>query len=255
MHDSRSADSSAAQALGSPSGSAVRSLAREVVQRLSRAHSDAPQAAVAEAPPDELDLFCTALTGQDDALAERLARESLEGGMTFDALCETRFAPAARQLGELWETDALSFAEVTLAANRLFGLLRALAHRPAPRADAPFAVFAAPPGEEHVLGVTMAAERARGQGWEVMLVVGADHDTAVSRIAGAHPDVIGLSLSGPRALLPLTRLVVALRVTAPACPIVLCGPGVAVLREPLPGVDVMTDDFAAAMAAMARLIG
>jgi methanogenic corrinoid protein MtbC1 len=254
MQDSVPVDrQDAFRAAGAPSGAAVRSLAREVVERLSRAHAGqlSPEAAEAE----EAVLFCAALTGHDPDLAERLAREALAAGLSFDALCETRFAPAARRLGTLWEADALSFAEVTLAANRIFGLLRALAHRPAPRADSPFAVFAAPPGEAHVLGVTMAAERARGLGWEVLLVVGSDHDTTVARIAQAAPDVIGLSLSGPRSLLPLTRLAVALRVTVPASPIVLCGPGVAVVQEPLPGVDVMSADFGEAMAAMARLAG
>ena len=254
MQDRVSADSQdAAQAPGVPSGAAVRSLAREVVERLSRAHAAelSPEAAEAE----EVRLFCRALTGHDPDLAERLAREAMTAGLTFDLLCETRFAPAARRLGTLWEEDALSFAEVTLAANRLFGLLRALAHRPAPRSDSPFAVFAAPPGEAHVLGVTMAAERARGQGWEVLLIVGSDHDTALARIAAAKPDVIGLSLSSPRSLLPLTRLVVALRVTVPACPIVVCGPGAGLLQEPLPGVDVLTPDFETAMAAMRRFAG
>lgn len=236
-----------------PSGAAVRSLAREVVERLSRAHAEQPSAASHEA--DEIARFCAALTGHDPDTAERLAREALSAGMSFDALCETRFAPAARLLGTQWESDALSFAEVSLAANRLFGLLRSLAHRPTPRADSPFAVFAAPPCEEHVLGVTMAAERARGLGWEVLLVVGSDHDTMVARIRDASPDVIGLSLSAPRSLLPLTRLIVALRVTVPTCPIVLCGPGVALVQEPLPGVDVMTTDFEAAMSAIERLAG
>jgi methanogenic corrinoid protein MtbC1 len=238
---------------GVPSGAAVRSLAREVVERLSRAHADDAPPGSAEAR--EVARLCAALTGADPDQAERLARAALTEGLSFDALCETRIAPAARRLGTLWEADALSFAEVTLAANRLFGLLRSLAHRPAPRPNSPFAVFAAPPGEAHVLGVTMAAERARGMGWEVLLVVGTDHDTTVARIAEARPDVIGLSLSGPRSLLPLTRLVVALRVTTPASPIVLSGPGVALVQEPLPGVDVMTDDFGAAMAALARLAG
>ena len=243
----------APRAAGAPSGMAVRSLAREVVERLSRAHSG--QLSPEAVEDGEVARFCAALTGSDPDLAERLARAALSEGRSFDALCETRFAPAARRLGTLWEADALSFAEVTLAANRLFGLLRALAHRPTPRADSPFAVFAAPPGEAHVLGVTMAAERARGLGWEVLLVVGTDHDSAVARITAARPDVVGLSLSGRRSLLPLTRLVVALRVTVPTCPIVLSGPGVPEVNEPLPGVDVMTPGFDAAMAAMARLAG
>jgi methylmalonyl-CoA mutase cobalamin-binding subunit len=151
--------------------------------------------------------------------------------------------------------DEVSFADVSLAANRLFGVLRSLAHRPAPRADAPFTVFAAPPGEEHVLGISMAAERARGAGWEVALLVGLRHEALVARIAAMAPDAIGLTLASERALLPLTRLVVALRVAAPASPIVVCGPGVAHVTAPLVGADAMSSDFDGAMAALARLMG
>jgi methanogenic corrinoid protein MtbC1 len=251
VQDSDPSDNSAATRAGIPSGAAVRSLAREVVDRLSRAHAgDMPQA---EAVPREVMLFCAALTGPDEDRALRLAREALEGEMSFDVLCEARLAPAARYLGHLWEEDALSFADVSLAANRLFGILRALAHRPVPRTDAPFAVFAAVPGEEHVLGVTMAAERARGAGWEVALLLGLGHDALVARIAGLAPDAIGLSLSGPRGLLPLTRLVFALRVAVPASPIVVSGPGVAQIGEPIVGVDAIATDFDGAMAALDKL--
>lgn len=251
MQDSVRADRIEADGLtGVPPEAAVRSLAREVVVRLSRARAASP-----EVPPDQVALFCAALSGNEPEQAERVARAALEAGLSFDQLCETYLAPAARRLGTLWEADEMTFAEVTLAANRLFGLLRRLAHRPAPRAASPFVVFAAPPGEEHILGVSMAAERARGVGWDVVLHIGLDHDTLVARIAESAPDVIGLSLSSRRALLPTTRLVVALRVTVPSAPIVLSGPGVAEVQQPIPGVDVMTPDFDVAMAAMARLAG
>jgi methanogenic corrinoid protein MtbC1 len=225
------------------------------VLRLAGAHAALEQIDASGVLRDEVVRLCDALTGPDDALPGRLAREALEAGLSFDTLCETHLAPAARRLGTLWEADELSFADVTLAANRLFGLLRSVAHRPAPRPDALFAVFAAVPGEEHVLGVTMAAERARGAGWDVALLVGLGHDALVARIVGLAPDVIGLSLSSSRALLPLTRLVIALRVAVPAAPVVVSGPGVAMIGEPIIGVDVMTEEFDAAMAALGRLRG
>jgi methanogenic corrinoid protein MtbC1 len=226
------------------------------VERLSRAHAPGSPGDAETSRNDEgIAQLCAALTGPDEARAEALAREALAAGLSFDALCETRLAPAARRLGTMWEADALSFAEVSLAANRLFGLLRGLAHRPAPRADAPFAVFAAPPGDEHVLGVTMAAERARGAGWEVSLLLGLGHDALVARVADLAPDAVGLSLSSGRTVLSLTRLVVALRVAAPASPIVVCGPGVASVTGPIVGVDALAPDFDGAMAALARLMG
>jgi MerR family transcriptional regulator, light-induced transcriptional regulator len=253
VQDSEQTDMTAATRGGIPSGAAVRSLAREVVDRLSRVYAADPLPGDPAAVPREVILLCAALTGPDDARALGLARAALEDGMSFDDMCETRLAPAARYLGHLWEEDALSFADVSVAAHRLFGILRTLAHRPAPRGDAPFAVFAAVPGEEHVLGVTMAAERARGAGWDVTLLVGLGHDALVERISGLAPDAIGLSLSGPRTLLPLTRLVVALRVAVPASPLVVSGPGVLSIAAPIVGVDAMTPDFEGAMAALKSL--
>lgn len=238
-----------------PSEAAVRTLAREVVVRLSRASGDRTDGGGTDHDRAAVDSLCSALVGSEPELALAMTRAALASGLSFDALCDTRLAPAARRLGTLWEEDRLSFAEVSLAANRLFSILRNVAQRPAPRADTRFAVFTVPPGEEHVLGVTMAAERARGAGWEVSLILGLPHRELVARIARAAPDVIGLSLSSPRGLLPLTRLVVALRVAAPASPIVVCGPGVADLHDTLPGVDLMTPDYETAMAALTRLAG
>lgn len=236
-----------------PSDRAVLSLAREVVLRLSR-NAASRGALSPEAIEDAAVVrYCTALTSSDGTYAAGLAREDLDGGMSFDQLCETRLAPAARRLGVLWEQDELSFAEVTLACNRLFSVLRTLAQRPPPAADTPFAIFAAVPGEEHVLGVSMAAERARGAGWEVTLCLGLPHDRLVEKIAAAAPDVIGLSLTSDRMLLPLMRLIVSLRIEAPLSPIVVCGPGVAELTEPLVGADAVTADFERALAAMRRL--
>jgi methanogenic corrinoid protein MtbC1 len=252
VQDSEPSDISTATRVGIPSGAAVRSLAREVVDRLSRAHATNTPGDQGDVPREVM-LLCAALTGPDEERALGLAREALAAEMSFDLLCETRLAPAARHLGHLWEEDALSFTDVSVAANRLFGILRTLAHRPVPRTDAPFAVFAAVPGEEHVLGVTMAAERARGAGWEVALLIGLDHEALVDRIANLSPDAIGLSLSGPRVLLPLTRLVVALRVAVPAAPVVVSGPGVAAIAEPILGVDAMTPDFDRAMAALEKI--
>jgi MerR family transcriptional regulator, light-induced transcriptional regulator len=257
VHDSAPAENSEAFRIDgggrTPSDQAVKSLAKEVVLRLSR--NAAGKGALLAAASDEAEVvrICTALTGPDADLAGAIARAALDGGMSFDDLCEMRLAPAARRLGTLWEEDELSFAEVTLAANRLFGVLRSLAHRPIPRADSRFAIFAAVPGEEHVLGVTMAAERARGAGWDVALCLGMPHDRLVARITDAAPDVIGLSLSSQRTLLPLTRLIVALRIAVPASPIVVCGPGVTELNEPIVGADAIAEDFDLAMAAMSRL--
>lgn len=237
-------------------GRAVQSLANEVVARLAnRGHESAEREAADLA--QRIEALCKALLANEADAASTLAEEALQGGMDFDGLCETLLAPAARHLGELWEADRLSFAEVTLAANRLFYVLRCLAPRRQTGFDAVAAVFATPPDEEHVLGVTMAAERARALGWHVELVVGQPHDSIVDRIVQARPDVIGLSLGSERSTLAISKLVVALRVAVPDVPVIVCGSGTetAGRAKNIVGADGVAGGFEEAIWQMEHLIG
>lgn len=237
-------------------GRAVQSLANEVVTRLAnRGHAAAERDAAVN--DERIDDLCKALLANDAEAARTLAEEALRRGLDFDGLCETLLAPAARRLGEFWEADRLSFAEVTLAANRLFYVLRHLAPRRQSASDAIAAVFATPPDEEHVLGVTMAAERARALGWHVELVVGQAHEAIVERIVHMGPDVVGLSLGSERSTLAISKLVVALRVAVPDVPVVVCGSGTeaAGRAKNIVGADGVAGRFEEAIGQMERLIG
>jgi len=234
---------------------AVRSLAEEVVARLAR-RGGGGAAESPHQPGSLIDAFCTALLDTDQTTALGLGRQAMRDGLDFDRLCEIRLAPAARRLGELWEEDELSFAEVTLATSRLFFVLRKLAPRPSVAVDARSAVFATPPGEEHLLGVTMAAERARAVGWHVDLVVGGLHDEIVDRIAAERPEVVGLSVGSDRTLAALSRLVVALRIAVPHVPVVICGSDadrIARARD-IVGADAVAQGFTDALDTMDRLV-
>jgi len=234
---------------------AVRFLAKEVVARLAR-RGGGPVDDLPQDAGNGVDAFCTALLDPEQSRSLDLARRAVRDGIEFDRLCETRLAPAARRLGEMWEEDQLSFAEVTLAASRLFFILRALSPRPQPAADARSAVFSAPPGDEHLLGVTMAAERARAAGWHVDLVVGESHDEIIRRVAAAQPDVVGLAAGSARTLTALSRLVVALRVSVPHVPLVICGSDAGRIGDArhIVGADAVAEGFTAALAEMHRLV-
>jgi methanogenic corrinoid protein MtbC1 len=89
-------------------------------------------------------------------------------------VCLDHLAPAARCLGEWWETDRLPFTDVTMATARIQSMLRRM---PTGRGHiAAFAgngaVFCAVPGEQHTLGVMMAADLFRRNGWDVGLLLG-----------------------------------------------------------------------------------
>ncbi len=135
-----------------------------------------------------------ALCDQDDQAASVLVEDLLEAGLSVEEVCLDHLAPAARRLGELWDTDRLPFSEVALAGARIQAIVRRMpASRMTPScAQGKGAVFAAVPGEQHTLGVMMAADLFRRNGWDVSLMVGQTHDELVSRISRDDRPVIGL---------------------------------------------------------------
>jgi len=134
-------------------------------------------------------------------------------------------ATAARMLGEKWESDELSFAQVTIGTVRIFAIMRSMRHLFEP--DVPVlektAIFAAVPGEDHTLGVQMAADLFRKDGWEIELKLGLDQDQLVEEIENSPSRIVGLSFGGDRSIDALSRLVVALQICRPQVKVFVCG--------------------------------
>ena len=202
---------------------AVGLLAREAVDRLAgQMRPDAPAS-----PLVPVEVFCAALLSDNpDAATDLIRREQRDGVPLADVYLVT-LTEACRHLGRMWEEDRLSFLQMSLAAGRVFAILRHLRRQIdlpyGPAAPGHEALFATVPGEEHSIGVTLAADLFRSRGWEVELVTGLDHDALLARIGARRSRIIGLSASHPAMLVPLARLVVALRILRPEARIVVCG--------------------------------
>lgn len=198
-----------------------------------------------------------ALCDSDDTAASLLVEDLLDVGLSVEDVCLEHLAPAARRLGDLWDRDRLPFTEVALAAARIQALLRRMPPgRVAPSCHhAKGAVFAAVPGEQHTLGVMMAADLFRRNGWDVGLMVGLTHDELVSRIARDDRPVIGLSCSGSHSYPALRRLLAALGRMRPSAHILLSGHVVqdADKLADLPAPVTIVADMMAAEAAMKRI--
>jgi len=175
-------------------------------------------------PPDPTAL-ARALCDKDDGLAVALVEDLLDAGLSVEEVCLDHLAPAARKLGEWWADDSLSFIEVTIGAARIQSLMRRMPGRDdtAPPAGATGAVFAAAPGEEHTLGIIMAADLLRRAGWDIGLIVDRAHDDALARLIRDDRPVIGLSCSGDRSFPALKRLMTALRESRPGARILVGG--------------------------------
>jgi MerR family transcriptional regulator, light-induced transcriptional regulator len=210
---------------------AIERLAREVVMQLAatrlrgnEAHITAPEP---EIDPKRVGAFCDVLLHQDAAAALRFLQEELAPVVPERAALYAYIAAVSRLLGDRWDADQVTFVQVTVSVGKLYALVRSIgAGREArvigqdPRR---VALFASVPGEQHTLGVTIAAELFREAGWQIDLQVARSHDELLARANETRPSVVGISLSNKAGLAPLARLVVALRLALPGILIAVAG--------------------------------
>jgi MerR family transcriptional regulator, light-induced transcriptional regulator len=205
---------------------AVQALAREVITRLerSKARSGLDDQAIELQAIVEL---CDALLSSDEAAAEQLVMAAAARGMPADTLHLSYIAQAARMMGDRWDDDSATSAEVIIGATRIYAIMRRLrgifVSAQAQRPDKFRAVFAAAPGETHTIGLTMAADHLRRRGWQIDVKLAMSHEDLVDQIGHDPYPIIGLSASTPAMIFPLARLIVALRVSNPGAWITIGG--------------------------------
>lgn len=126
------------------------------------------------------------------------------------------FAWSARELGELWEDDQVSFVDVTIglcrlheALHRFSGPLETPSDSTAPRG--PSILIASAPQEQHVFGVLMAAELFRNRGWSVTSDTSGDPVGICQILSARRFDMVGLSVSHDGAMVQMPELLRDLR--------------------------------------------
>ena len=115
-----------------------------------------------------------------------LASEFIERARAQGASVETvnlaYLAEAAGKMGVWWEEDEVSFVDVTFGTGQIYAITRGLKTLfcvPLANLTQPQAFFAAVPGEDHFLGVSMAADLFRKHSWDVEFRGDLDHDAIV----------------------------------------------------------------------------
>lgn len=204
----------------------VESLAREVVRRLA---FRMPQKIDRSAQPskEETQRLCAALLSRDDGAADAFILEVRRDGVDVDVIYLSYVAGAARRLGEMWDTDEISFLDVTLACGKLYRIIRGLRHVIAPgitqdRDEWP-AMFALVPGETHTLGIEIATDVFRREGWDIDLSIGRSHEELIALSEKRNYRAIVLVANSDGMLEPLARLVLALRITHPLAHLMVAG--------------------------------
>lgn len=242
------------------SPSVIADLAQTIVAELPRATRPVIFSSEPEITDASLEAFCATLLDPRPEAALAFIEERLAAGVRRQSVYLGYLGAAAERLGEKWEKDQISFADVTLGTTHLYALLRAM--RIERRYSSMLtdsrrtALFAPVPGEQHSLGISIAAEVFRDAGWVIDLRIPRTIPELVDHAQRSKPWLIGLSVSTEKNLENLVRLVVKLKLARPET-IIGVAPGDAfsdqAIRE-LVDIDLVFRDAPSARIELDRLI-
>lgn len=178
----------------------------EVIPRLMVAHSaDGPvvtndnRDAKAAIEPAEAARFAPLpLAADADELLQQV-EAFLDRGVSPESIFIDLLAPSARRLGQLWESDACDFLDVTMGLWRLQEVMREVA-RLSPgasrgRQNPPSALFSPAPGETHSFGALMVEEVFARAGWRSEVLLEPRRRELLQIISSNSYDLIGLTVS------------------------------------------------------------
>ena len=237
-------DARAAALQANLSTPALERLARDVVTRLTKRATRNNETMDTDHPSDaDIQTLCDALLHMDPSVARGMVTRLQARHVTLETLYGRYLAPASERLGTMWDHNRISFAEVTLGVSRIFELVHKLrAALPPPKiTKSDQVLFATVPGENHSLGVEMAADLFRQNGWDVDVMAGGSHDEILDRIERTRFLVLGLSSGGRRTAEALALLVHAVRAVDPEIFVIVSG---GVVREAPELVDLAQPDSA-----------
>ena len=120
-------------------------------------------------------------------------------GIGAHVIYEDLLAPAARLLGEMWEDDTCTFADVTIGVLRLQNAQRAIAAQPltqaAPALGAPRALLLPVPGEQHTFGLSIVLDYFARAGWDARLGPAGTIPEALAMVRDSRTELVGLSFA------------------------------------------------------------
>lgn len=225
---------------GAPvSAELARTIEEVLVPRLLLAHRTAPPTAppIASATSAtivaaDLEGFSRDLLGDDDGAASARVRLLLANGVSSEALMLDLLAPTARHMGELWDIDACDFVAVTVAVGRIQRALhditgaKALRGTGGSRPLAGKVLLSCADGEQHLLGLLIAAEFFARDEWEVLLGPPVSPRHPLAEVQRDHIDVVGFSIGSERRLTDMAALITELRAVSrnPHIKVIVGGP-------------------------------
>jgi MerR family transcriptional regulator, light-induced transcriptional regulator len=199
----------------------VRTIEGEIVPRLVLARRVADSGLTVKAPecksPDAADIqeLVRLLLAHDAAVASAYVEGVRQRGASHEIICLQLLAPAARELGLLWEQDECDFMQVTVGLCRLHQVLREISGEF--RVDevelkSGRRILLAPvPGEQHTFGITLVAQFLRRAGWEVWHEFPSAQEHIIEILRQNWFTVVGLSVGHDACLQEVSKTIDAIR--------------------------------------------
>jgi methanogenic corrinoid protein MtbC1 len=199
----------------------VRTIEAEIVPRLVLARRVWREPDTAKSrevrAPDAADIreLVRLLLAHDVAFSSAYVEAVRNAGASLEVICLQLLAPAARELGLLWEEDECDFMQVTVGLCRLHQLLRELSpefrvDEAEPKMDR--RILLAPlPGEQHTFGSTLVAQFLRRAGWEVWHEFPAKDTDILEVLRENWFAVVGLSISNDTRLDDVAKIITRIR--------------------------------------------
>lgn len=199
----------------------VRTIEGEIVPRLVLARRAAGSFETVKTPecrsPDSADIreLVRLLLAHDAGVASAYVEGLRQRGATHEIICLQLLAPAARELGLMWEQDECDFMQVTVGLCRLHQVLRELSSEfRADEAESKAGrrvLLAAAPGEQHTFGITLVAQFLRRAGWEVWHEFPATCSDIIETLRQNWFTVVGLSVGHEACLDEVSRIISSIR--------------------------------------------
>lgn len=191
----------------------------EIIPRLLMAHSSGDGGARAMRsrainPEDASRFALLPLRLEAAALLEEVDA-FIADGASVETICLDLLAPAARRLGEMWESDECDFLDVTMGLWRLQEVMREIAVRSPSEhgrlAMSPTVLFSPMPGDHHNFGTLMIDEVFSRDGWKSEALVKPERRELLDRLARQPFDLVGLTLARDCPSAALRNLIKAMR--------------------------------------------
>jgi MerR family transcriptional regulator, light-induced transcriptional regulator len=175
----------------------AKTLELDVIPRLVGAHEKEVRAPI-RLQAAEIDSFVGLLRNATEAELAAAVVATQRRGLSVEAIFLELFSPAARILGEMWETDRCDFSTVTICLGRLQRLLREWSPSFGSEVEHPAngrrILLAQHPEEQHSFGLSMVAEFFRRDGWEVLGGVGGAVADPSAQVSREWFDAVGFSI-------------------------------------------------------------